>query len=384
MASPVVVRCPSCSQKYRLSPSAIGRKARCKRCHSIFVIRSEHPIDDDTVVGWITDDDPGSQSVMGSTGIFQGPEAPLPSRQEAEEWEEPPPAPVEAQPERAVRLKKIQPDGALFEFPASALGSQKLRNSFPRKCLGCGIRTGLKVHLIYWPERMVPHDQPHLRDRIEASVGALDAYEEPMDVTLLDQLPRTRHIADLFSQPFPFFMCDYCGALREIEAHVLSRRGQEVCRLRIASLAAAVSFFRNNGGRESAAYERLIEARDRQHDAWRELDPRIRHRITQWFTPDGNEQFMRYFRDTGFSPTEAGSAGVVLTDHRLVYKKYTILRDYPLHRPARLAFVKKGDHAIVHVYDEGSRPAIVNLDWVDADALTATLERLQCRWSIGK
>ena len=152
----------------------------------------------------------------------------------------------------------------------------------------------------------------------------------------------------------------------------------------VASLAAAVSFFRNNDGRKSPAYERLIEARDRRRDAWRELDPRVRHRIAQWFEPDANEEFVCFFRDTGFSPSETGSAGIVLTDHRLVYKKYTILRDYPLHKPGRLAFVKKGDHAIVHVYEEGHRPAIVNLEWVDADALTATLERLQCRCCIGK
>ena len=158
MSGPVVVRCPSCSQKYRIPSSAIGRRARCKRCQTVFAIGPRQgAANEDTVVSWVTEDDPSSQSVMGATGIFQNPPTPAAS---AEPTEAKPAVPTSTVVvgESALVLRTVDADGAHFEFPASLLASPALRNAFPRRCIGCGDARNLRIHLIHWPERMEVHD----------------------------------------------------------------------------------------------------------------------------------------------------------------------------------------------------------------------------------
>ena len=68
-----VVVCPNCLQKYRVSADRIGRRAVCKTCGERFKIAEEREIDDDTIFGWVTADDPAGNSVLGSTGIIASP-----------------------------------------------------------------------------------------------------------------------------------------------------------------------------------------------------------------------------------------------------------------------------------------------------------------------
>lgn len=381
MSEYVVVRCSSCSQKYRVTLSSIGRKARCRKCNTPFVIGKEKPVDDDTIVAWLTDEDPSSESVMGSTGIFQSSEV-APGQPAEGTGEELAVSAAGGRAERAVRLRKIKVDGAHFSFPAAALAGEELRNSFPRKCVGCGSRGDLEVHLLYWPERMVPHDRTHWADRVNAALGKLESFANSSDQALLKQLPRTRHVAKPFSLPFPVFACEYCDVSKEVEAHVLARERGEACRLRIASLAIAVGFFRNNGGRGCSAYHRLIEERDLRRDPWRELDPRLRRRVSQWFEPQAGERFVRFFCDTEFSALDSGRAGIVVTDRRLVFRLHAACEGYLLDQDARVELFRKGDLAIVHIYQEGHPPAVAKLDLLAVDELMATLEKLGCRWAV--
>ncbi|MCH7812626.1 MAG: hypothetical protein IID40_01265 [Planctomycetes bacterium] len=58
MAEHRVVVCPNCMQKYRVPAERMGSRAVCKTCGERFKIASPEPLDDDTVFGWITGDDP--------------------------------------------------------------------------------------------------------------------------------------------------------------------------------------------------------------------------------------------------------------------------------------------------------------------------------------
>lgn len=381
MSEHVVVKCPSCDQKYRVSLSAVGHKARCKKCQVEFTIRTEAPTDEDTIVGWITADDPASASVMGSTGIFHGSQPPPAgsaqpgSKQSVPAASSPPAGP-------AVHLTRIGDDGAHFEFPAAALASESLRNSFPRKCAGCCTRAGLQVHLLYWPERMVVADRTRWKDLVDVSAGSLERFADPGGPGLLKQLPKPRHVDKPFDLAFPVFTCPYCSVSKEVETHVSGRAPREACQMRIASLAVAVSFLRNNGGRGSHAYQRLIEQRDYRHDVWRELDPQIRHGISQWFEPGPGERFVRFFHDTDFSPQQAAVAGTVLTNRRLVFKLHGECMDYPLFDFGRIEIMRMAKVAIAHVYLDKHHPAVLKLDPLEVDELLAALRKLECRWSV--
>ena len=61
------------------------------------------------------------------------------------------------------------------------------------------------------------------------------------------------------------------------------------------------------------------DQRDLRHDAWREVDADVRHRLAHWFEPQAGERFVKFFRDAEFSAAEAGNSGIVVTDRRIVH-----------------------------------------------------------------
>lgn len=381
MAEHVVVRCPSCSQKYRVTPASLGHKARCKKCNASFVIGPVPQFDDDTIVSWITDDDPKSQSVMGSTGIFEHATASTPAETEdaADVHASATPSEVTS---LGVRLRRMSDAGAQFQFPATVLSHEDLRNAFPRKCIGCGTREDLLVHLLYWPERMPGDEAKRWAERVQATVGKLDAFRHPNDARLLEEVPKTRHVNDVFRQPFPVFACRYCNVSKEVRPQVVQRGQEDICRLTVASLSVAVDFFRNVGGRATADYHRLVEQRDLHHDAWRALDARTRHHITSWFEPGPGERFVGFFGDIAHNAADKGFAGVALTDRRLAVKTHAIARTFPLDEPARLEVVRRNDQTSIHIFEHGRQPAVVRLDPSSADDLTTNLRRLPSQWSV--
>ena len=381
MSEQVVVRCPSCSQKYRVPETSVGHKARCKICSTSFRITSDPQVDDDTIYAWITEDDPAAASVMGGTGIFpeRTGEHVTPSTQKIHDEGLDPVAAAQA---CDLRLARIDSEGAHFEFPASSLVNERLRNSFPRKCIGCGSRGDLQVHLIYWRERMPISDALTWQARQDAPVGRLASFERPFDVALLRQLPVARGLPSPFSLPFPLFTCGHCQASREVRGRVLISGEREVCRLSIASLTVAVDFYRDNGGRNDPEYHHLIEERDQRPDSWRSLDARVRQRVSQWFGPREDERFVGFFCDADYPTHELGGSGVVLTSRRLVFHKYAACRDYPLDSPGRVEIIPRGLQASVHIYDRGDRPSIVKLDPAVAEDLAGQLRRLHCKWMV--
>jgi hypothetical protein len=163
---------------------------------------------------------------------------------------------------------------------------------------------------------------------------------------------------------------------------VISPGEQEICRLSISSLAVAVDFFRDNGGRNQPDYHRLIEERDRHPDSWRALDARIRQRVAQWFSPRDDERFVGFFRDADFPVHDAGGSGVVLTSRRLVFHKYAACRDYPLDTPGRVEIIPRGVQAAVHIYDKGDRPSILKLEPAIAEDFAGQLRSLHCKWMV--
>lgn len=380
MSEQVVVRCPSCAQKYRVPAASVGHRAHCKRCDTRFRIASAEQVDDDTIFAWITSEDPSSGSVMGSTGMFH----PAESRPHDE------PAPGDSPHRHAanapgavpVKLARIDTDGAHFEFPAGALVGDGLRNSFPRKCVGCGARTDLQVHLIYWRDRMPTSDAMSWQARQDTSMGRLIGFEHPSSERLLQELPHARSLPHPFNLPFPLFVCEHCRASREVRGRVMTQDDRDICQLALLSLAIAVDFFRDNGGRHTPEYHRLIEERDAHPDAWRALEGRVRQRIAQWFTPREDERFLGFFRDAEFSVLEAGGSGMVLTNRRLVYKKYAAFREYALESTGRIEITPRGGQAAIHIYDRGERPAIVKLEPPAAEDLAGQLRRLHCKWVV--
>ncbi len=389
MAEQAIVRCPFCSQKYRVSASLVGHTARCKVCRASFVVGENPQLDDDTVVSWIAEEDPVSDSVLGSTGLFHRTgEHPAVSADTPARPADAAPRPTGPPPTSwmaagtVVRLAGIEDEGAVFEFPVAALANENLRNAFPHRCVGCGTRQHLQVHLICWPERLCGHETARWREFQNTPVGTLDAMRHGSARAFLASLPPSRHTNPPFSLPFPIFVCKQCHAADEVRAHVSGPEGGGLCRLTIASLSIAVEFFRSVGGRDTPEYHRLVEQRDMRHDTWHSLHADVRHRISQWFEALPGERFVGFFRDADFSITETGVAGAVLTNRRLVFRKYAAYRDYPLHEHCRVEIRPRGDRTLVQIFEEGHRPAVFTLTTNDGNQLATALRELGSAWTI--
>lgn len=376
----VATKCPSCHQEYQLPASLLGRKARCKRCHAVFVIETKPTIDDDTVVSWICDEGALPVSSGALAGAFEDREDEPASVEAAPSSKAAIPADSGALP--LVELIGIDQQGAHFEFPAATLVREELRSSFPCKCVGCLDRHDLWIHLIHWPERMPALERTKWRQRMTSAIGRLGPTSGRPDLALLRRLPRPRHLAGPFDLPFPLFACKRCDVAEGVQPHVVTRHGEDVCQLSIASLAVAVSFYRNNGGRATHGYQRLVEARDLKRDAWRHLAPEVRARLSRWFEPRPQEHFVQFFRDTEFPAAQAGAAGIVLTDQRIVCQVHAERDEYSLASSGRMEIMRKGDLVIAHIYQEGARPAVLKLDTSAVDDLVANLRRLHCHWVI--
>lgn len=387
MSEPIVVVCPQCSQKYRLPVSAVGCRGRCRKCNATFIVQPEGPITDDDVVAWITDSDPSSQSVMGATGVFDHVHketGALPAgdvhgaadvKRAAAEG-----AAAKVRPAAGVTLAGVDPRGAHFEFPATMLAREEFRCTFPVKCVGCGAQTGLQIHLLSWPDMMTPAEAAHWRERATTALASTDEFRR--DIPLIHQLPHASAVREPYTLPFPMYACEYCDPRREVHGRVTKTEHGEVCRVTIALLPVAVDFFRSSGGRDAPGYDKLVQARDHGPGPWHKLAPRVRHQLCKWYDPQGGENFQRFLPDGEGPVGELGSAGLVLTDRRVILRKHGHGHAFPLVGAARLHMATKSPCATLSISAGSQPPAAIKIDLAAAFELQNALRKLGCMWDI--
>ncbi len=370
-----VVVCPNCMQKYRVPPDRIGRRAICKTCGEKFKIATEQQIDDETIFGWVTADDPAGNSVMGSTGIMTSmTDTPAPPKQ----WRRPPPPEIPR-----VRFDRIDEIGAYFEFPAHLLEDPDLRCSFPHRCVHCLIPRDLSVHFMIWGDKLPRSDALRLTDVERRTDRKLDELMAGDPVEWFDKLAPVSVLPPPFCNPFPFYVCEQCSAIGEVICHVLSHKGLEHCQIAIANLTIALDFYRNNGGRKEPAYQRLMVAGRQQKDnQWHRLPFAVRAKISQWFTQYKGENFLGYFADEDFSRSETGTAGLILTDRRMVFKKYASRRDFKLDTTGKVFIEANKAAANIEISQKGERDAMLTIKPLAASSLVRSLKEVATTWQI--
>ncbi|MHC4064824.1 MAG: zinc ribbon domain-containing protein [Planctomycetota bacterium] len=292
MAEYTVVVCPSCLQKYRVKQDRVGMRAACKTCGERFKIAAADQVDDDTIYGWVTGDDPSGTGVMAGTGIFSqptkgGPRSPA-------RWRRPPPP-----KSPRVHFDRIDDIGAYFEFPVEVLADPELRCSFPHCCVHCLNEKDLSVHLLIWGDKLPRADALRLTEAEIRAIRKLDDLMKQDPEHWLERLDPIAMLPSPFSFAFPYFVCGQCSTIGEVICHVLNHDGVEYCQIAISNFAVAVEFYRNNGGRGEQGYQRLIVARRQQKDdQWRRLPFAVRAKISQWFTQQEGEEFLGYYAES--------------------------------------------------------------------------------------
>lgn len=378
MSDAIVAVCPSCSQKYRVRPENIGMRARCKKCGQSFKLLDEPPIDDETIFGWVTEDDPASNSVLGGTGIFgqsfhESTQVPNRNR-----WVHPPPPDAPR-----VEFEDLTEEGAVFIFSPADLRDPALRCSFPHRCAQCLGREELEMHLIVWPEKVPGRDAAMITETETRSHRNLNKLMEEHGLSWFDALTPIDTLPAPFREPFPYCVCPQCSVIGAVRGRVIADDVSEMCQIIIAHPSIALEFYRNNGGRDTPGYKRLLVAsRQRRDNQWKSLAVGIRIKLGQWYKPRGDEKFLGYYSDRDFDKTERGSAGIVLTNKRMIYKKYSALREYPLDSEGTLDIEATKATANVEVAQRDRRAAILSTTPLAASSLARTLTMLKKPWKI--
>ena len=378
MSEYTVVVCPRCAQKYRVTPDKLGGRATCKKCGQGFKIAEDPPIDDDTICGWVTEDDPASQSVLGGTGIVQAPPARPKEASTGVHWTHRPPPSLPR-----VAMESIDASGVQFVFPVNGLHDADLRASFPHRCVNCLSRTNLRVHLMLWATKLPRHDAVHLREMEKRTLRRLDQLMFRYKLDWFSRLESLDAFPPPFNLPMPYYSCDHCSIVGEVASRTLSRGDEEFCQIGVANLTIGLDFYRNNGGRGTPGYQRLLLAGRQQRDnEWGRLPHAVRTRLTHWYTPVDGERFLGFFADHDFTPSERGASGLVLTDKRMIYKKYAANRVFVLDKGGKINIEGSKSSAMIEISQPGEREALLRSHPTAAGSLARSLTELHYPWQV--
>jgi hypothetical protein len=137
----------------------------------------------------------------------------------------------------------------------------------------------------------------------------------------------------------------------------VSLDGCEACEVLIPSGPVALEWLERVNGRCGAEFALLSDdVAKLSNDAWSALPDQVRQRLETWCRFQRGERFLHYFNDADFASKDAGLAGLVLTDQRLIYHKYRHLRSIALNQDAVL-HIRPEDRVVRLLLQAGDRLA---------------------------
>lgn len=304
------ISCPTCGVELNVPSDAAGRFARCGSCQHRFQIPAVPTLGDDDILSLITgdedlvdvsefDDLPGDPSQRSTIMAAQ----------------------VSLMPHSDVRVSRLDQDGVVFEFPADRLRDISFRCGMPRICMRCSAKANLRAQVIVYASPVVDEATIHtLLDSGRLTFSAPFA-ERISAKDLLDQLPSLPDAPPPTDMPMPYWLCEMCDHEGLVTGHLIenAKTGDQTCQLHMANLHRARDFLQAVDGNDDdmAKLNRWCVTEDDK--PWDLVPESVRQRLKQWFKAEPNEHFLAYIPDRALSRREEGMAGVVVSDHRLVY-----------------------------------------------------------------
>jgi len=327
----IQVKCSKCGAALMVPEELIGREGRCPNCRESFIIElpldssSEGPpVSEGDVLDWL------SQAATQHKPKVEPPK-PRPTVVPRRRVQRPP-KPTVSRPHQGqtrnakfpVELDHVDDMGAFFRFDSRLLYNEDFRSSFPQRCLICGAGPPLSVHLVFWASKLKDRARVQPESMEARQVYTLRKLSDMSGRDLLDVLDPIENLPEPYSLPFPYYVCSSCSAVGAVvtDVHPAPDGQGEVCELGISSLPQAEGFVLAVCGEASEAHQQIREAiRTGSARPWQRLPLTVRIRIRRWYEPREGERFLMYIPDAEFAKAEAGLAGLVLTDSRLIYHK---------------------------------------------------------------
>ena len=389
----VEVFCPGCGQLLTVSREHLGRKGRCSACKMVFVITEKADLLDsddltepgladtsvEDIIGWLGKSGPPAdiqQPSSSQTAVAESQlDATLPPRQAKQA------KPASERKHYTIRLGHVDEMGAFFLFSPDLLYEEDFRSAFPQRCVVCGKRHHLSVHLVVWTSKLPGRGEIGARTSYSRSVFELDKLGGVSGRELLAALDPIENLPEPYCFPFPYYLCRECSPIGAVvpDVRFTADGHTHEFELGIFSLKRAEDFIRIVGGTECPALKQIREAvRKDSSDPWRALPLAIRSRIKQWFTLADGEKFAVYIPDGEFAKTEAGLAGIVLTDKRMVFRKFASKVEIPLTENISIerGTAKKSGKPQLRISSRATKPALLVADDAIVERLRTSLRRV--------
>jgi hypothetical protein len=227
-------------------------------------------------------------------------------------------------------VNKVDTGGVRFAFDSAWLAHDGFRASMPMRCVfsGSADRTRLIARPLLFLDRSLAGklslEQVNSQHEIR-TLGDRSPREIMQAMAMIEAMPRP------FLFPMPYYVSTKY-AHRSLHSRTVDRvSGAITCQVLIPDAVCGLDWLSHVNGVCGPEYHLLLRDVSMLHgDAWRELSDECRQRINVWCKLGPHEIFRRYFNDADFGRRDEGLAGLVLTDHRMVFCKYHHRGQLPL------------------------------------------------------
>ncbi len=279
-------------------------------------------------------------------------------------------------PRPHLAVLEINQSGVKFAFDSIWLDQAAFRASMPMRGVfgGNNTREDLRARPMVWADRSgaVIRSITDVETRYEQPLLANWNHRDIINAMgIIEGLPRP------FCNPMPYFVDKYHLNMSLTCSTFKRPDGGLTCEVTIANGDVALEWLRNVNGMCGPEFEALQRELQIIHsDRWALLPEQVRQRVTVWCRFQTRERFQLYLNDAEMSIRDAGLAGLVVTDRRMIYHKFHHNGQVDLASPGTL-IVKKIDETFQLFYEgwnmPGHRVKLVKLKADDVTTLTTTL-----------
>lgn len=263
--------------------------------------------------------------------------------------------------------------GVTLTFESRWLTHLAFRASLPVRCAFTGLSR--REELIIRPMIFLKHFEGKersahaLEQRYERRFSGV---QSPRELVL--SMDRIDGMIEPFNHPPIYYSSkQHAGTALSCQTRV-QHDGSFLCDILMPDNRTALEWLGRVNGVCGADYE-LLE-RDVAmlgSDAWRQLSEKCRERLAVWCKFQPREHFQLYINDVEFSSADSGLAGVVVTDHRLIYHKYHHRGEISLSQEATLHVKTDGRVARIAVQTKGRLGRVGKIHTKDMARLVETL-----------
>ncbi len=241
-----------------------------------------------------------------------------------------------SQPRPYLVVRAVGIEGVRIAFDAQWLKHEVFRTSMPMRCAFSGDDdTGNLM-----ARAMIFHNK-HLGD--ETPLHSLETRHElhvasnPSPRGIVRAMGRLDGFNEPFDLPMLFYVSTKAASNSlQATAHTIAL-GSSACEVMLPNHRTALEWIERVNGRCGPEYALLkTDIARYASDAWRSMSDKVRQRIGVWCRFERGETFKLYLNDADFTSNDAGLAGVVVTDRRLIYHKYRRSRSISLNQDALL------------------------------------------------